>query len=308
MNRSPGERHSKRPAKDKHRHMTRIMEVVTPENVAIRYELAGFGSRALAALLDMCYQIAAYLGALALMLLIFWLLSGAEELVTKGKVVGLSNAVVSAILIIAFFLISWGYYIAFETLWDGETPGKRWMKLRVVKDGGYPLDFRAAVIRNLVRTVDMIPAYGLGFIAMLATPHYKRLGDLAAGTQVVRHGHDDAPKRLGFLGEAVVFRLLDATTISQLARLTREEYRTLKHFLERRTDLPPALRATFAERLATPLIEKFAYKPPDLGMDYERWLEELDLAYRTRALGVSNTASPMPEPPAPVPEPDGRKW
>lgn len=302
--------------------MARIFEVVTPEQVAIRYELAGFGSRALAALIDTVLQgliIAAIFTLLAIVqangVVNFGIHSWAE----------MATSIVVGIFLLAWFIITWGYHIAFETLWSGETPGKRVMRLRVVRDTGHPVDFRAVVIRNLVRAVDslppllIIPSYGFAFISVVLNPHYKRLGDMAAGTLVVRHGQDDVDDDDFTFGKTVVFRLLDPSVLSHLSRLTREEFRLAQRFLERRAQLPGALRAEFAKRLATPLMQKVAYQMPLGGVDYERWLDELDLAYRTRYLGSAAVSTkPAEEPtPAPVaaprpvapPEPDDeRRW
>ena len=299
--------------------MTRTFEVVTPEQVAIQYELAGIGSRGLAMLLDVGIQ-----------LLFIALLAGVLNVLRLIKAVAfldnvadkMTEPILVAILILGVFLISWGYYIAFETLWNGETPGKRVMGLRVIKEGGYPLDFRSALIRNLMRAVDALPGvpavpiYGAGMIAVMAGSRYKRLGDWAAGTLVVRHGaREDTSLYTRTLGNAEVLRLLDATVISQLNRLTRDEYRMVRQFLERRDHVPFTLRAEFALRLAQPLMEKFQYSLPPTGVDYERWLEELDLAYRSHTLGVSVThpasaSTPsLPEPPIESPAPSlERKW
>ncbi|HEY3416562.1 MAG TPA: RDD family protein [Armatimonadota bacterium] len=279
--------------------MSRVLEIVTPENVTIRYELAGFGTRGVAAMIDWGLQLILIFLLFCLYLMCAWLqllptLTDAEEMV---------KSYLLALAILVFFLVMWGYHVLFEALWNGQTPGKRWLGLRVIKDGGYPVDFRAAVIRNLVRAVDILPAlpglpsYGLAFVAVLASAHYKRLGDMAAGTLVVRHGREEvnATRNPGF-GKAVVFRLLDTAFLSQLFRLSREEYRMVQHYLERRNDLPSALRGEFARRLAEPLIEKFDYRAPELGMDYDRWLEELDLAYRNRALGTTTPLSTAPPP------------
>lgn len=309
--------------------MSRTLDVITPEHVAIRYELAGFGSRAIAAAVDSALQLCFILFLVG----VLWLLAVLNVLPEWhdwDHYQEWQQNIIAAIGILLVFLIYWGYFIAFETWWNGQTPGKRWMQLRVIKDGGYPIDFRAALLRNLLRVVDSQPGlpifscYGLAFITVLANPHYKRLGDLAAGTLVVYHGREekDPLARVGF-GAAVTFRLLDHSVLTQLARLSREEYRTIARFLDRRAQLPPALRGKFAERLAQPLIEKFAYQGPALGMDYERWLEELDLAYRNRALGTTTAAPTAPAPVSvvqqaielaaevpttPTAPTDGRKW
>ncbi len=289
--------------------MSRVLEVITPEQVAIRYELAGFGSRAVAAAIDGAFQLLGYLALLVIGWLIF---VGARTVPTWDK---MGESVSIAILVLVFFAVLWGYSIAFETLWNGETPGKRWLGLRVIKTGGYPVDFRAVVIRNLIRAVDVLPmpTYALALVTVLFTSHYQRLGDLAAGTLVVRHGQDHDDLHAPSLGEVSTFRLLDTTVTAQLARLSRDQYRMVQRFLGGRDDLPPVMRAEFAQRLAAPLIAVFGYQPPALGMDYERWLEELDLAYRQRTLGVpvaGVTLSPPSPPatPAEAPHADTRRW
>ena len=297
--------------------MSRVIEVVTPEQVAIRYELAGFGSRCLAMMIDYVLQLVIFL-ILLLGFYTYMLLSGG--LAANGDFwEQMSQSIVVGIGILVLFLVSWGYYIAFETLWNGATPGKRVMGLRVVKDGGHPVDFRAVLIRNLLRAVDALPGvplapiYGFGFVAVLANNQYKRLGDMAAGTLVVRHGREDEQRRQVGFGATEVYRLLDATVLSQLSRLTRDEYRMVQRFLERRDKLAQPLCVEFARRLAQPLMEKFAYQIP-AGIDYERWLDELNLAYRTHAFSMATPAQPPASvaPPTnidPVAEPEeSRRW
>ncbi len=275
--------------------MSRLVEFQTPEQVAIQYELAGIGSRAVAAAVDA-----------ALQLLAIGLLCAVPVVLVQMQVLpgwsAWSNALLYSLGTLLIFLILWGYYLYFETLWNGETPGKRLLGLRVIKDGGYPVDFRAVVIRTLVRAADLLPGvpvlplYGFGIVSALLHPRYQRLGDMAAGTLVIRHGAGERARR-DALGAAQVFRLLDPTALTLLARLTREEFQTVQRFLERRGDLPFHLQGLFAQRLAQQLIARMGYQEPELGMDYLRWLEELDLAYRQRALAVSTAAAP----PAPAP-------
>lgn len=296
--------------------MARTFEVITPEQVAIRYELAGIGSRAAAMLMDMGIL---HLLIQPLIVGFFALLVWLKILPSWGTMehwYALQESLVTGLLVLLFFLTTWGYYLLFETFWNGETPGKRWMGLRVIRDDGHPVDFRAVLIRNLLRSVDSMPlTYSVAFVTVLLSPQYRRLGDYAAGTVVVRHARDDqdGPARASF-GDAVVCRLLDTVTGAHLARLQRDDLRVAQRFLARRTALPFALRGEFARRLAQPLIEKMGYQPPTLGMDYERWLEELVLAHRTRAGQYTPAPPPTPvvtpeTPRAPLEDdPDARKW
>jgi uncharacterized RDD family membrane protein YckC len=290
--------------------MSRFFEVVTPEQVAIRYELAGFGSRGLAAMLDTGIQLLILL-AVSLPLSLMMAPGGvhADNFFSQ-----LTNSTLIGILILLQFIITWGYWIGFETLWNGETPGKRLLHLRVIKDGGFPIDFRAALIRNLLRAVDVLPGlmalpiYDCAFISVLCNPQYKRLGDFAAGTLVVRYAKDEGSLPEFTFGEAQVLRLFDATTLSALPLITREDMRLVQRYLQQRTNLAPPLRAEFATRLAAPLMEKLHYPTAPDGLDYERWLDELNLAYRTRSLGAMQRTSgnfsliPAPAtPPTPTP-------
>src|SRR6266581_1095419 len=113
---------------------------------------------------------------------------------TGGDAVGPWSTLAAIVLILTVFLLFWGYFLLFEAFNDGRTPGKRLMGIRVVMDTGHPLTFTAAAVRNLVRIVDMQPLFtyqvGLGFV--LFHPQNKRLGDIVAGTVVVR----DRPENL----------------------------------------------------------------------------------------------------------------
>lgn len=287
--------------------MIRTLEILTPEQVTIQYELAGVGSRGVAAALDSLLQLAIFL---LLVLLLQALMQ--SKLISPWS--EWDRPVLITLLTLGFFIILWGYHILFETLWSGQTPGKRYMGLRVITDGGYPVDFRAVFVRNLLRAVDALPIYGVGFTVALLHPRYQRLGDMAAGTLVVHHGNEDATRRAPGLGEALVFRLLDPAVVSRIAHLTREEYRMVQLFLERRADLTPELQGQFAHTLAARLMEKLAYHAPELGMDDLRWLEEVDLAYRTRLLdappSIPLTPALSPTPPTTdvPPAVDQRKW
>lgn len=147
-------------------------EVVTPEGVALHLPVAGPVPRAVAWVIDLAIR----LGILMLV----------------GTVLALLGAAGQGLYLILMFLIFWAYPILFEAMWDGQTPGKKAMSLRVVNGDGAPLGWLPAITRNLLRTVDMLPfGYAAGLIACLADPHARRLGDMVAGTLVV---HND-PER-----------------------------------------------------------------------------------------------------------------
>ena len=141
-------------------------EVVTPEGVSLHLPAAGPVPRAVAWTIDLAIRV----GILLLTGMIFGLLGNAGQ----------------GLYLILTFLIFWAYPILFETLWNGQTPGKKAMSLRVVASNGAPVGWLPAITRNLLRTVDMLPfGYATGLIACLADPYARRLGDMVAGTLVV---------------------------------------------------------------------------------------------------------------------------
>lgn len=153
-------------------------EVITPEGVALHLPAAGPAPRAVAWAID-----------LAVRLTLLSLL---------GMVLGLLGRMGQGIYLIFLFLLYWGYPIVLEAFWNGQTIGKKALGLRVVAADGAPVGWLAAVIRNLLRTVDMLPfGYAAGLVAGLADPHGRRLGDMVAGTLVVhvppRIEHRPAP-------------------------------------------------------------------------------------------------------------------
>jgi len=150
------------------------VEVETPEHVRFRFRAAGPTRRAWAYLIDLLVRLGILLGVETVLVL------GTGHHLRSGR------AVMSGGTLLALFLIEWVYFVAFESGWNGTTPGKRVLRLRVVKAGGYPLSFMDAVLRNLLRTADFLPVgYLLGLVAMTWDGRFARLGDRAAGTMVV---------------------------------------------------------------------------------------------------------------------------
>src|SRR6185369_11277032 len=158
--------------------------------VVVSYTIAGVGSRMLAGLIDLLICIALFVG---LMFGLVALGGAADE--TSGPTPSLAWAF-AAVVLMQFALV-WGYYLLFEALADGQTPGKKLLRLRAVRDGGYSVGFSAAAVRNLMRIVDMQPvfSYLFGIASVAFTKNGKRLGDIVAGTLVVREGLVSQPVR-----------------------------------------------------------------------------------------------------------------
>jgi len=228
--------------------LEQVIDIETPEQVAFSYTVAGIGSRGAAVLIDTL--ILAML-LIAIALLYATVLAPAAD---RGPRHGsLSSSWAAAIIALLIFAVNWGYFVVFEALWDGQTPGKRRMGIRVVQDGGYSVGFAASAVRNLVRLIDMLPPplYGVGIISVTLSKTGKRLGDLVAGTFVVQ-------ERLVQLAPAVV--AARPTTESVTARLSDDEYELLERFRARRDSLDPPQRARLAQQVAARLEH---YLPDD---------------------------------------------
>jgi uncharacterized membrane protein SpoIIM required for sporulation/uncharacterized RDD family membrane protein YckC len=223
--------------------LAQTIDVETPELVVVTYTIAGVGSRVAAALIDYTICLLAY----------FTVLLGSSSLGARSIIGGARGAAWgAAVLYLLLFVILWGYYVLFEGLADGQTPGKRLLRLRAVRDGGYSVTFGASAVRNLVRLLDMQPVftYAVAIASMLLTKRGKRLGDLAAGTIVVREGLSARP------GAATVRRGPDEGGVEGApvqARLTNDEFLVLERFAERRAELSPERRALLADQIAARL-------------------------------------------------------
>ncbi|GAB4444793.1 MAG: RDD family protein [Chloroflexi bacterium OHK40] len=248
--------------------------VETPEVVTIAYDLAGAGSRCLAAAVDtlLILLLQAALGAL--------ILAGASLLADPFSD---GETLLIALWSVLAFTLLWGYYLLFELVWSGQSPGKRLFGLRVLREGGRPIDFSASALRNLLRAVDFLPfAYGLGVVVIFGDPRARRLGDLAAGTVVVREGVpltlDEVAR--GAAPAPVPPRAADAPPVPLLPNLHAvgpEVYTLAEELLRRRSALAPARRAALAAEL-TALIRGRLGLPP--GGDPERFLEHFVREYR----------------------------
>jgi hypothetical protein len=171
------------------------------------------------------------------------------------------------------FILYYGYFAFFETIWGGQTPGKRIVGLRVIAISGRPLGVFEAILRNLLRIVDQMPViYAVGIFSVFLTEHNQRLGDLAAGTVVV-HDRQVDREAVGRAPSSPAVRL-------GAARLTPEEVQTIETFLRRRADLPDEMRYRSAEQLAKHIRERLgidrALHPSD-----ETLLEEAVAEYRS---------------------------
>ena len=146
-----------------------------------------------------------------------------------------------AFIVAIVFIVFFAYFIVFETFWNGCTPGKKLMGLRVVRDGGYPIDFTSAAVRNLIRIGEVaLGFYAISAIVCVVSPENKRLGDFAAGTIVVR----DSPVA------ALSMLVAQSREPVRAEVLSDKEHALVDQFVARRKSLAPAVRAQIAARIA----------------------------------------------------------
>ena len=252
--------------------LEQTVDVETPELVVLTYSVAGIGSRAMAALTDLVIVVATFLliGLTALAI-------GAA----RGFAgMGVSSSWGTALLVLVQFALLWGYYVLFEGLMDGQTPGKRLHRIRVVREGGYSVTFGVSAVRNLIRVIDMQPLffYLVGMGSVLLTKRGRRLGDLVAGTLVVR----EDVRRTTMESSAPA---PTASTQALQTQLSEDEYAVLARFVERWPALEPLRRAALAQQLAG----RFGAALPDDGRaPGPRLLELHERERRARAGGVAS--------------------
>jgi uncharacterized membrane protein SpoIIM required for sporulation/uncharacterized RDD family membrane protein YckC len=255
--------------------LDQTVDVETPELVVLTYSIAGVGSRVLAALTDLviCFALMIVLSIAAFILI--------PRTRIVGGVMDASASWALAVLLFAQFAVLWGYYVLFEGLRDGQTPGKRIHHLRVVRDGGYSVTFGVSAARNLVRILDLQPGflYLVGVGSMLVTKRSRRLGDLVAGTIVVREDVRAIPRQQPVRERAGTGAPALQTSLSE------DEYLVLDRFVERWSSLEPLRRAALAQQLA---VRFAAALPEDGRAPAPRLLELHERERNARARGVSS--------------------
>jgi uncharacterized RDD family membrane protein YckC len=236
------------------------VRIETPEQIDVALGLAGLGSRFLARLLDWLIKIGilVVIGAL-----------GAIVLGLLGSVSGskIGSIYLLTVLVAVFYAFFLGYDIYFEVRHNGQTPGKKRAGIRVLRESGAPLDFRSACIRNLLGAADFLPAlYFLGALLVLLTQRHQRLGDLAAGTIVIRERALEAPadvtKEVERLASPEV-----AFTAEQLAACFPNGRPVLRSFFQRYHQLDDGPRHQLALHLAEEFLRKTSYRLSSPVMD-----------------------------------------
>ncbi len=219
-----------------------LTHIETPENVRLAFRLAGPGSR-----------LGAYLLDLAIRITFLWGLSTFLALVMPFLFV---SGLPMGVWLVGLFLVEWGYGCLFEGWWNGQTPGKKILRLRVMKAEGYPISFHEAMLRNLLRAADALPLlYGVGFLTAISNRRMQRIGDLVAGTIVIRE------TRQRLRSELPGMDTVEPIPQSNFRHAYHPSERTLdvvERLFRRRHELGEARVDEIARILANPLIQKLA--------------------------------------------------
>lgn len=245
-----------------------------PEQIEVSYELAGLGSRFLAAVIDA----AIFMTVMAVLAFAAWAI---RSYVTGDPMV---SAFTGWIVFGAWILLGIAYHVYYELAAEGKTPGKRVTGLRVIATDGASVSFEQSAVRNILRIADWLPVlYGAGVASLLATAKNQRLGDLAASTMVVKERLEEKLDEVplpdpGPTAPSVPLPPEVSDDLMHIVRagvrtVTREEEKTIRRFLERRYDLAPDARRRLATRLADALRLRFPGLDPGRLPNPEAFLE-----------------------------------
>ena len=242
------------------------LSIETPEQIDLSFQKAGIGSRFYAALIDT--------GLLILIALVGYYVNR-NFIRELGDTLGNWLGAFGGIIVFALF---WGYYMVSEVTTNGQSVGKRALGLRVIKEGGYPIGFADSAIRNLVRLADFLPFfYGAGLLAMLINKDWRRLGDLAAGTLVVKTAPTDRRLTGTHSKVAPTVNIPPQQTFTYAAWIrpelvTETELQVIREYLGRRGMLSKSRRSELARTIASPIVEKMGGSG---SVSYDKFLEEV---------------------------------
>lgn len=258
--------------------------IETPENVELRRKLAGIGLRFQAGFLDtliiiLCFYVPVFL------ILVF---AQPASFIFDDSTL---KTIATTFIIIFAFVVYWGYFLLFELYRNGQTPGKKRMKIRVVREEGHGVSFYAILIRNLLRVVDGIGVYSVAGLSMFFSRKIQRLGDMAAGTVVISEqisdysASSDNKQRL-FVGEEIAAAALHGTNMQP------EELRLLSNYWARKDELDPEARRRILPKILRPILERRGETlESDLVIDMEIKISQLLSSSQSRIDNIQSTKS-----------------
>lgn len=269
------------------------VSIITPDHIELDFETAGLGSRLMAALIDVLVIFGIFL-----VLLIGGILAGITGFGIGGQQ---PSVVVLAFLLMFLYAVVWGYFVFFEALWRGQTPGKRIAGIRVVLDNGLPVGWRESALRNLVRAADVMPppACLVGSLMVLFSHRGKRLGDLLAGTMVVREefvsgSHPRASRwETAWVAGAEQGKTRRSIAMGDM-KIDARQIQIIERFLARCHSLETTQRQTLAWRIASPFLQAAGEDPKELVQRPDRFAvcEQVLRSISQRASAATETLKP----------------
>ena len=257
------------------------LTIQTPEQVGFDYVLAGLGSRTAAFLVDTLIRWFLFLAVLAILGLLYKFLP-ALDLSTWVK--DHSKTWLIALAVLAYSLVDLGYFLFFEALWSGQTPGKRWQGLRVIRMDGQPIGWLESSIRNILRAVDLVAgAYPIGIIVVFLSRNNQRIGDYAAGTVVIVERKQRVPRERKQVHAPPV--LTHPEIEWYVSQLKPAQYQILRSFLERRDQMEQGPKHELARLLCHQLFKQMS-KSTRMSVSYETFIEEIVSLYEKRRRAI----------------------
>jgi uncharacterized RDD family membrane protein YckC len=242
------------------------LTIETPEQISLEFPLAGLGSRGYALCVDTLIQI-------IVALIIFFIVAFTTRDLQRSWVPAGNWEM--AIAVFLLFCLYWGYFAIFEILWNGQTPGKRQAKIRVISASGRPITVFEGIGRNLMRAIDSFGLYLVGAVVCAIDKQNRRLGDMVAGTVVVHEVEEQGV--FYWYGQE---KSASAPSVThEIAALTEQEFQLVETFLTRRLDIPNLQRLASAQAIAARMGERL-HIPKDQRPSDEAFLEEISRRYR----------------------------
>ncbi|MBF2001428.1 MAG: RDD family protein [Synechococcales cyanobacterium M58_A2018_015] len=251
------------------------IKVLTPESVELEFTLAGIGSRALALVID--YQL------LAVSLILFWILWDffTRRLLELLDTLDVNYSQVpiwlAAIAFLVTYILYTGYFVYFEVVWQGQTPGKRFAKIRVIRDNGTPVGLASATLRSLLRPLDDL--IFIGAFLIFWGRQEKRLGDLIAGTLVIQEERPTVQTALT-VSDAATALATELPQLTELSRLQPDDFAIVSEFLRRRPSMSAQGRAKLSRKLADEIQQILRLEHLPDGATADLFLEAVYLAYQ----------------------------
>lgn len=250
----------------------------TPESVELEFTLAGIGNRAYALLIDYLVWSLILIG-----FFIAWAIFSSQLLEAIENLVGSSKQLklwLVAIQLLITFFIYVGYFVIFETLWQGQTPGKRFVKIRVIRDDGRPVSLQQSTLRSLLRPVDDLFFFGVFFIVF--GKREKRLGDWVAGTLVIQEERPVVSSDFPVSKEAETLAM-QLVSEANLAAMLPEDFAVIREYLQRRAAMIPEARTELSRQLAHQIKDVIALNKVPKGVTANQFLEAVYLAYQQQS-------------------------